>query len=287
MPNIRFNPVTGKFDLTLDPANDILKATDTDAIVIRDTSAAKKLGMKWGTNTVTLDALSVGAEELSNTGFETDLSGWTLTDISSSWWLSGGVSALNAIGVYQAKGAASQAASYVNLASPGIYDLGAPSAPTWDTSTGWRGNSSAYLTTGITPSTGWSMLVRFSGTSAANAVIAGSRKSSSDSRFYLLPNNAASGHTYFYQSSLVVATTINSGVMGIAGQFGYLDGVSEGAIGTGTNTGWFEIFIMGLNNAGTVASRISNTMYIQAVAIYNTILTAPQVAAISIAMAAL
>ena len=62
------------------------------------------------------------------------------------WWLSGGINAANAIVVYQPKGAASYAASLVNLANPGTYDAYAGSAPTWAAGTGWTFNGSTqYL----------------------------------------------------------------------------------------------------------------------------------------------
>ncbi len=38
------------------------------------------------------------------------------------WWLAGGIPAENCIAAYQPKGAASYAASKVNLANPGTYD---------------------------------------------------------------------------------------------------------------------------------------------------------------------
>ena len=75
------------------------------------------------------------------------------TSAAVPWWLSGGIAAANCIAAYQPKGAASLAASYVNLASPGTYNLTIPpgmTAPTWDTSYGWLGNGKC-LDTGIVP----------------------------------------------------------------------------------------------------------------------------------------
>lgn len=54
---------------------------------------------------------------------------------AAPWYLAGG--APTPIAVYQPKGAASLAASYVNLANPGTYDAAADvpgyGAPTWTT----------------------------------------------------------------------------------------------------------------------------------------------------------
>lgn len=72
---------------------------------------------------------------------------------STSWYTgAGAVPAANCIGAYRARGAASQAASYVNLANPGVYDLTVPSsAPTWNTATGWSGDGTQWFSTGINP----------------------------------------------------------------------------------------------------------------------------------------
>ena len=43
----------------------------------------------------------------------------------------------NLVAAYQPKGAASQAASYVNLVTPGTYDLTTADAPGWAAGTGW------------------------------------------------------------------------------------------------------------------------------------------------------
>ena len=61
-----------------------------------------------------------------------------------------------------AKGAASLAASYINLANPGTYDAAPGTAPSFDTATGWTfaAASSQYLTTGIVFGVNWTILVR-------------------------------------------------------------------------------------------------------------------------------
>ena len=65
------------------------------------------------------------------------------------------------IAAYQPKGAADLAASYVNLITPGTYNAAPGTAPTFDAATGWTFNGSTqYLTTGVVPASGYSMLVR-------------------------------------------------------------------------------------------------------------------------------
>lgn len=55
-------------------------------------------------------------------------------------WLPPGISSGNVIAAYEAEGAASYAASKINLANPGTYDItneGGGGAPTWDATKGW------------------------------------------------------------------------------------------------------------------------------------------------------
>lgn len=61
------------------------------------------------------------------------------------WYLSGGIAAANCIVAYQPKGAASLAASYVNLANPGTYNAEPGSAPSFDTTIGWTFTTSTWL----------------------------------------------------------------------------------------------------------------------------------------------
>lgn len=83
----------------------------------------------------------------------------------TSWWLSGGIPAANCIAVYQPKGAASYAASKINLANPGTYDATEGVAPSWAAETGWTGNGSTmFLITGLANS-GYSIVFRYSGAS--------------------------------------------------------------------------------------------------------------------------
>ena len=61
-----------------------------------------------------------------------------------SWWLAGGIAAANCVAAYQPKGAASYAASKVNLANPGTYDLvKITNDPDFDAATGWTFDASS------------------------------------------------------------------------------------------------------------------------------------------------
>lgn len=201
---------------------------------------------------------------------------------AAAWYLSGGVSAANCVAAYQPIRAVSLAASYVNLANPGTFDAAPGTAPAFDTATGWTFDaaSSQYLTTGITPASGYSMIVRFSDISNANSIIG---QFTNNARFFISPNQSG---IVVYGSGQFVTTSpgITSGVLAIAGQQGYRNGTADGAsIGTWTTTASYAI-ILGARNLVPINYGAGK---IQAAAIYNTTLTAPQVAAISAAMAAL
>lgn len=210
------------------------------------------------------------------------------------WYLAGGVSAANCVAAYQPKGAASLAASYINLANPGTYDATAPTAaPTFAAATGWTFNGSAqYLTTGVVPAANYSMIIRYSdGTDAVNTVLAGAFTNpytvpTSCMLFYIHPWNAPD-YAIFANGQYVIGTAdFTSGVLAIAGPQGYANGAPHGAtIGAWVGTAAQAITIGARNSNGTVNSFCPCKM--QALAIYNVALTAPQVLAITTAMQSL
>ena len=79
------------------------------------------------------------------------------------WWFAGGISPANCVAAYQAKGAASYAASKVNLANAGTYNLADIVAPSWSAGTGWmfNGTNTALLASSYTSiNTPFTVLVR-------------------------------------------------------------------------------------------------------------------------------
>lgn len=214
---------------------------------------------------------------------------------AAQWWLASGVSAANCVAAYQPIGAVSLAASYDNNAAPGngladgTYDAAPGVAPTWAAATGWTFDGlTTYLLTGITPATGWSAFVRFSDASASNLnFLFGSQGTGAASNYLFGVWPITNGGTRSYHNSglLNKSDSVTSGVLGFAGQTAYKDGSAEtGTISTRAGSLWREIYI-GCRNNGIPEFLIAAK--IQALAFYNTTLTAPQVAAISAAMAAL
>jgi hypothetical protein len=203
------------------------------------------------------------------------------------WYLSGGISAANCIAAYAAKGAASQAASYSNLANPGTYDAAAGSAPTWDTTNGWMFNgSSQYLTTGITNGLNntWSAICKFSNCTASDGALFGNLNAGS--WFFIQPVTGTDrGYVNGSPTPQYHATTKASGVMGFAGTKAYLDGADEGLTLVGGGSGTPNtIYIGKLNRTG---GPNWTDAYIQALAFYDTVLSAAQVLAVTNAMNAL
>ena len=203
---------------------------------------------------------------------------------AAPWWLAGG--APTPIAVYQPKGAASLAASYVNLANPGTYDAAPGVAPTWASATGWTfaAASSQYLATGVTATTtAWSIIVSFSNASQATAyrVLCGYYISAA-SGFAIFPlgNNV---NCYFSNGTEnAFGSAVSSGVVGMAGKGCYVNGNLRGTLSAGGASNGRSITIGGDAVGGRYMS--ANVL---SLAIYSATLTAGEVAAVSAAMAAL
>ena len=204
---------------------------------------------------------------------------------AANWWEAGGAS--GAVAAYQPKGAASLAASYISRANPGTYDAAPGVAPTWASGTGWTFNGSTqYLTTGVAMGSGYTMIARYSGVLAATGSILGAR--SATPYFYMRPrSSAASGRSqYVWGAASLTGAALNqaSGVVAMAGNACYFNGSLEGSVSSTFSGSSVALFVGAYNNGSPADFFAGNVL---AVAIYNTTLTAPQVAAISTAMAAL
>lgn len=200
------------------------------------------------------------------------------------------------VAAYAPCGAASLADSYVNEANPGTNNAAPGVAPTWDAVNGWAFNGmTQYLTTGITPivtGSGWSALVRFSAVSgSANNYLIGASDAvpTPDVTFFLI-TRPGTPNTFYANGAAAqsVVATAASGVLGFAGTGLYRDGSSVGTYTQGVggaNSRPVRVLIGAVDFQGTAQSFLTGS--IQAVAIYNTTLTAPQVLAITNNMNAL
>lgn len=203
------------------------------------------------------------------------------------WWK---VAGKTCVAAYQPKGAASLAASYVNLANPGTYDAAPGAAPTL-TADGWSfDGSTQWLKTGVTPATDqtWSVLVRFSGQSGDNRNLIGG---SSGYEFQILAQTSEILAVQRADTVFAVAASSNPGwgVAAMAGRNTYFNGVAGAIIGAGTGSVAQKLMIGQRSNYGENSPTGGVYMLgnIQAVAIYSSTLTAGEVATVSAAMAAL
>lgn len=215
--------------------------------------------------------------------------------MANGWWNDNGNIA-GAVAAYSPVGAASLAASYSNLANPGTYDA-APvggSTPSFSAVTGWTFNgSSQYLDTGLTPTTDltWSMIIRYSGFAAGSSkALAGTYKDTgSPQGTFLIQSDSAAAMAIRNGSIASVATNapaLAAGVYGIAGRTAYRNGVAESNLfPANTGPGAYSIYIGAMHYQTGAANFGAST--IQAIAIYNTTLTAGEVATLTTRMLAL
>lgn len=203
-----------------------------------------------------------------------------LASAAVPWWLAGGVAAGNCVAAYQAKGAASYAASKVNLANPGTYDAANGTAyPTWDAATGWAFNGvNQYLSTSVNPSSGtWSYIIRYDGLGTGTYT----RLMGTTNIFF----ERGSSDTESYFMNFAIATTGGlprvGAVLCMADRKCYHDAVLKSTMSAGT--GSESNLIIGSNIVGSRYAQFKGV----AVAIYSSTLTATQVAAITAAMQAL
>ena len=202
----------------------------------------------------------------------------------ATWWdLDGAI--LTCVAAYQPKGAASLAASYVNLANPGTYDAVVGVAPAWAAGTGWTFNGATqYLTSAIPYVSNWSFLMAYS--APASAVFMGIV--GSPGNYMISPNETgAGGRVYYYNGNFNrPAPGLPAGVVGWADRACYRDGVPDGNAPAYGPTAATSTFGMGVRMAGG-APNTYIPITLKAIAWWSSALTAPQMLALAIRMAAL
>ena len=207
---------------------------------------------------------------------------------AAPWYLSGGIPSANCIAAYLATGVANIGASYANLANVGTYTLTNPGAAavTWDATNGWKGVVNAYLDTGINATAiagTWTILVRYTAAENATQFLFGSQEGSK----FWFANPRYSGDAVIRYglvgSTENVAPSLEAGIIGLAGNQPYRNGAADGAAISVTPATLTKVYIT--NTYGGITA--PHAGYIQAAVIYDIALTAPQVAAVTAAMALL
>jgi len=203
----------------------------------------------------------------------------------SGWWLSDGILSANCAAAYRSKGAASLAASYINLAHPGVHNITTPAPATWASGTGWTFNGlTQYLITGVGPSSNaWSILVCFSGGSQSTGSLFGSIQSTPTRIWNLFSNYTNNKVVYQNDGTRGVTPGLNSGVIGWAGTTAYRDGMADGTISTINGVSTIGAYLGANNQDGSPNGWWAGI--IESVAIYNITITDSQAIAVSTAMA--
>jgi len=219
----------------------------------------------------------------------------TLPSSSRNWWG-------DAIAAYRAIGAASYAASKVNLANPGVHDLTTPFGlvPTWDAVNGWRfPDRISALDTGLIPVVGiWSAVVRLSGLPYTPVTSDHSAAFGCKGYFMISLSNylSSDGARYYVKTPKVKSGPYYNGVYALAGQRAYRDGVDEGLSWSETPQSFGAPIVIGAYSE-ILKDPSSGRLYISpygparfnvlAIAFFDRTLSANEVARISAAMAAL
>lgn len=218
----------------------------------------------------------------------------TQAPVAGGWWLSGGIAAANCLAAYTPKGAASLAASYDNNAAPGnglpdgTYDAGLGVAPTFNAAIGWTFNGTTqYLTTGIVPASGYSCFARFANGNVTDRIRQVFGVDDGAGKRFGIRNYQTGVNKAIYHNGgqVISANNYASGVIGIAGAQGYYNGATDSA----AISAWVGVTALACYVAAANSGGITNFFGgdIIALALYNVTLSAPQVAALSVAMAAL
>lgn len=191
---------------------------------------------------------------------------------------------------YQPKGAANFAASILDLTGNGNHavDPGGANTPGWNAVNGWTFDGvQQYLTTTFVPQNDQSQsaLGQFTGAAAILATVCGCRGGGGGRQFLLAPTyNPILGIRYANGGNADVIPTLANGNIGVAGASGYRNGIAEGILGAWTDVA-ISAYIGCRNNIGVPDAWFDGEIH--ALAIYDCVLTAPQMLAVATAMALL
>ncbi len=203
-----------------------------------------------------------------------------------TWWdLNGTIT--SCVAAWQAKGAASYAASKVNLANSGTYDLAeiGGGAVTWSDSVGWSGFSTlsrcldTQIANAITKT--WSVIVRCAGVTADNTLVLGGYDGYQDSCY--IAYFTATG----WRFELMIGAPTNvagsdSAVLAMAGSDIYVDGTDVANFASQSTNTLARSPYLGAQHY-TSATQFTNGS-IQAAAFYNATLTSTQIANLTTAI---
>jgi len=211
-------------------------------------------------------------------------------DAAANWWEAAGVAPWAA---YQPKGAASFAASLTDLTGNGrdAGDPGGGATPGWGAVTGWTFDGIAqYLTTtfvpGVALTQNQSMLIQFTALNASTGVDKLSGVIRSGVNIFGIGEQVGASTIYYNGQTVGTGAPPVAGNLAVAGAQGYRNGAADGGlIGGWSLANGQPIYIGAENNAGV--AQFFASYHCTALILYDVTLTAPQVALIAAAIAAL
>ncbi len=196
----------------------------------------------------------------------------------------------NALGAWQAKAAASYAASKLDLSGNGNDLTEGNGAVTWDATDAWQfaAADSKYLyAAGVTFTNGdYTIMIQFAAVTDAG-VLCGVNDTVATYALFITPSKFANRVRYNFGSQVDVMPQLVAGNLAIGGTDVYRDGVDEGNITKEAVTSAAPFGIGGVtrNSTPTADSFISADIY--AVGVWASILSSADVASIATAMAAI
>jgi hypothetical protein len=203
----------------------------------------------------------------------------------ATWWDNSGAIS-GCVGAWQAKGAASYAASLLDLSGNANNLTENLSTVDWSTDNGWEFDGGDTFDTGITPVNNqtWSMIVQYAGYTPGNYhALCGTLNNPPS--FLIQPGRGGTTVSYWHGSRFDKAPALAAGNLAIAGDTAYRDGSAEsGTIPSAAGTHTYSIYVGAYNDKDPTNCITAN---VYALAIYNATLTEAEVAAVAAAMAAL
>lgn len=219
------------------------------------------------------------------------LSQRTEQEPATGWWDDNG-NISGALAAWQAKGAASYAASLLDLTGNGHTLVQRQGVVPWSSGRGWEFDNSQSLDTMIVPDDGYSVLVQFSNVALGpsnNDVLIGLMDVFGGNDYCIHPF-VSTNHVYRKADGIRVTRpgNITEGNMGMSGYDCYLDGAPDGAFAPSAYSYQHTMTVGGgKRRQSDQLIGFFITADIIAVAIYDTVLSADDMATIAGNMAAL
>lgn len=218
----------------------------------------------------------------------------------SQWWLAGGVDPADVVGAWRSQGAASFAASLVNLSGSGPNLISAPypeAGPTWTANRGWQGapHNRLQVAGGAYPKHGWSYFMKVGNSQIGSQQFMGCRNVWYQDATGMDLNNTGAFQSINAFGNGAFGGIVVTGTMTLAGNRYYTNGILRSPIlptpnATPAASCAYELYILtshwgDLTGTATPGPHGGGTQtQVYALAVYSDTLTAGQAAAIATAV---